>query len=142
MKTTQLLACLLAVVLPGRLLVAETNVPTARLGETGIKLYSDYDAEIFRARLDKLTYPTTLAAACEKLGIDLRRLGISILNGLGATAVQTTVLSKNYDLVLKCQMVDEHGKRLQNWKITKIEIVQSRGATSPMHPSAHPKVTP
>lgn len=87
-----------------------------------IRLYTDEEAEAFRAKLDTLKYPTTPQAACEALGIDLKRLtGKSgSMNGMASGVVSTSwvELSKNYSISFhaRSSLQGADGKLVENSK--------------------------
>lgn len=105
----------------GTLIVPETS-PQANELERLVKLYTDEEAEAFRAKLGTLKYPTTTQAACEALGIDLKRLtgesGTMKGTASGVTVTSWVELSENYWISFhsRISIQGDDGKWVQNEK--------------------------
>ncbi len=107
----------------------DLNLPVAKEDE-GIRLYTDEEAEAFRAKLDTLKYPITTQAACEALGIDLKRL--TGKDGLMKSSIDGRVgqnfarVSPNYSISFQFQVYihGPDGKPVENDKgeIDKVSI--------------------
>lgn len=90
--------------------------------DTGIRLYTDQEAEAFRAKLETLKYPTTPEAASKELGIDLKRLtgkaGVMLGGVDGRVGQSYAKLSENYSISFQFQLYLQgpDGKAVQNDK--------------------------